>query len=68
MKVYWYDLDSCVYLGEDFCAPADFDGGGFTKTAPPAFKQGEVPVYDHVNDQWKLVPVHTLRQSVKDNE
>lgn len=56
MKVYLYNPDNGVYLGEDFSAGETVaDASWETTVVPPPYRKGEVPVFDRTALQWRLV-------------
>jgi hypothetical protein len=63
MKIYLFNPETGVYLGEDFADEAPMKGGNFampsdaTTIAPPPFRGGEVPVFRVVENQWEIRPV-----------
>ncbi len=69
MKVYLFDVTSGLYEGEDFVDPKEVRADeGITQLAPPAGEQGQLPVYDRDLDNWKLVPIASLKESEKGND
>lgn len=66
MKIYRFNIENCLYLGEDFCLPDDLqDEDGVTTVAPPAPVADTVPVFDPSSGQWSLVSLNSLGKSVK---
>lgn len=66
MKIYRYNIENRLYLGEDFCLPDDLqDEDGVTTVAPPAPVAHHVPVYDPNAGQWSLVPLNSFGNAVK---
>jgi hypothetical protein len=72
MKIYLFNPDSGVYLGEDFsddqpigqdrCSlPSDA-----TAIAPPPYKSGEVPVFRSAENRWRVAPVAALAKAAAD--
>jgi len=63
MKIYLFDPETGVYLGEDFADDAPMQLGvfvippGATTIAPPPFRLGEVPVFRVAENQWEIRPV-----------
>lgn len=58
MKIYLYNPENGVYLGEDFvddsCVFAAGLPVGATKIAPPSFERREVPVFLVEEGRWEL--------------
>lgn len=62
MKLYLFDTESGLYLGQDFGAPSDINyGEGITELAPPHFTNGETPVFDFTTKQWTVVEIDRVR-------
>ena len=63
MKIYLFNPETGVYLGEDFsddppmCWGREAVPPDATTVAPPPFRRGEVPVFTAAENQWKLRPV-----------
>ena len=64
MKIYLFDPETGIYLGEDFADEAPLARGasvvpdGATTIAPPWVGPGEVPVFNRATRQWDVRP-HT---------
>ena len=60
MKIYLFDPETGIYLGEDFADEAPVKTGGYiippdaTTIPPPKFGPGQVPVFNRKNQQWEL--------------
>lgn len=58
MKIYLFNPETGIYLGEDFVEDAPiFDSGlpaGATAIAPPSFERREVPVFVEEENRWVL--------------
>lgn len=62
MKLYLFDTESGLYLGQDFGAPSDINYcEGITELAPPDFTNSETPVFDINKKQWTVVEIDRLR-------
>jgi|ERR1039457_6494930 hypothetical protein len=63
MKIYLFDSETGVYLGEDFtdeapmCKGRDAVPPDATTIAPPLYRHGEVPVFSDVKNQWEIRPI-----------
>jgi hypothetical protein len=63
MKIYLFNPETGIYLGEDFADEAPMCQGreavppDAATIAPPPFKRGEVPVYSVAENQWEIRPV-----------
>ena len=61
MRVYLYDTENGIYLGQDFCSPKEINViDGITTLAPPSAKPGHVAVFDTELLSWKQVPIAAL--------
>ena len=69
MKIYLFNPDSGVYLGEDFsddlpiCQGRGSLPAHATTIAPPPCQSGEVPVFRPAENQWRVAPVAALVQA-----
>jgi hypothetical protein len=60
MRIYRFNPESGVYLGEDFADKASFREKGYiipedaTTVPPPRVKQGEVPVFRPGAGKWEV--------------
>ncbi|GFO62318.1 hypothetical protein M1B72_22005 [Geomonas paludis] len=58
MKIYLFNMENGIYLGEDFADEATFAEGllplGATSMAPPPFQRREVPVFIAEENRWEL--------------
>jgi hypothetical protein len=60
MRIYRFNPETGLYLGEDFADKASFKGGAFeipedaTTIPPPKVKRGEVPVFDADHGKWEV--------------
>jgi hypothetical protein len=63
MKIYLFNPEIGVYLGEDFADEAPMRRGEFvipadaTTIAPPPVGRGEVPVFRATENRWEIRPV-----------
>ncbi|MDA8430684.1 MAG: hypothetical protein M0T70_15640 [Geobacteraceae bacterium] len=56
MKIYGFDTETGLYLGQDFGDRTDISvGNGITELAPPDCNRGETPVFDFNTHQWVVV-------------
>jgi hypothetical protein len=66
MKIYLFDPESGIYLGEDFAEPPFFKGDppvvppDATTIAPPPYSRGEVPVFNVRQKRWEIRPIFAL--------
>lgn len=62
MKIYLFNSETGIYLGEDFADEAPLRRHGFivppdaTMIAPPLCGHGEVPVFLVAENQWVIRP------------
>lgn len=60
MKIYLFNLETGIYLGEDFADEAAMKPEGYiippdaTSIAPPRNGFGQVPVFNSEDQQWEL--------------
>lgn len=60
MKIYLFNPETGIYLGEDFADEAPMKRGEFvlppdaTTIAPPERGQGQVPVFSVAKNQWEI--------------
>jgi hypothetical protein len=60
MKIYLFNSETGVYLGEDFADEAPMEPGTFvvppdaTTTAPPTVERGQVLVFNPVEQCWGI--------------
>jgi hypothetical protein len=63
MKIYLFNPETGLYLGEDFADEAPMTRGAHvmppdaTTVAPPPFRHGEVPVFRVAENRWEIRPV-----------
>ena len=67
MKIYLFDPETGIYLGEDFADEAPMCQGRVTvppdaaTIAPPPFRRGEVPVFRVAENRWEIRPISTVQ-------
>jgi hypothetical protein len=60
MKIYLFDPETGIYLGEDFADEAPMKPGGYiippdvTTIPPPRGGQGQVPVFNCKEQKWEI--------------
>jgi hypothetical protein len=60
MKIYLFDPETGVYLGEDFADKAPMNGGGYiippdaTTIVPPRVERGQIPVFNFSEKCWEV--------------
>ncbi len=60
MKIYLFNPETGVYLGEDFADEMPMKRGEFalppdaTAVAPPQVEQGQIPVFSLATQQWEV--------------
>lgn len=70
MKIYRFNHDTGVYLGEDFADENPLKRGSYliphdaTTVAPPEFGRGEAPVFDQREQRWEVHLVSELRSGL----
>jgi hypothetical protein len=63
MKIYLFNPESGVYLGEDFTDDRPMCQGrkavpiDASIIPPPPYRRGEVPVFSVVNNKWAIRPI-----------
>jgi hypothetical protein len=58
MKLFTFDTETGLYLGQDFGDKKDVDvSEGITELEPPDFNRGETPVFDFNTKQWVVVEI-----------
>lgn len=63
MKIYLFNPETGIYLGEDFADEAPMCLGreavppDAATIAPPPFRRGEVPVFSVAENRWEIRPV-----------
>jgi len=66
MKIYLFNPETGIYLGEDFADEAPMCQGreavppDAATIAPPPFRRGEVPVFSVAENQWEIRPVSAV--------
>jgi hypothetical protein len=66
MKIYLFNPETGVYLGEDFADEAPMKQGEYiippdaTTIAPPAIERGQVLVFNFVEERWEVRPVENM--------
>ena len=60
MKIYLFNPETGVYLGEDFADEAAMNGGGYilppdaTTIAPPQVERGQILVFNFAEKYWDV--------------
>ncbi len=60
MKIYLFNPETGIYLGEDFADESSMTRRDFvvppdaTTVAPPQFDRGEIPVFDAAAQRWDV--------------
>ncbi len=68
MKLYTFDTETGLYLGQDFGAKSDVNiSEGITELAPPEFNLGETPVFDFNTRQWTVIEITKVRPTLNQN-
>jgi hypothetical protein len=63
MKAYLFDIASGLFEGETYEEPAMIaESDGITAIAPPAYENGQVPVFDLATKSWAVIPTGVARQ------
>ena len=66
MKAYLFNPQHGLYEGETFSDPATLKHeNGLTRSQPPEYNQGQVPVFDLSKGEWLVLPVTIVRQLMK---
>ena len=66
MKIYLFNRETGVYLGEDFADEAPMKLGGYilppdaTTIAPPAIERGQIVVFNFDEERWEVHPVENM--------
>ena len=62
MKIYLFNPETGIYLGEDFADESTMTRNSFavppdaTTIAPPQHERGEIPVFDAAAQRWDVRP------------
>ena len=70
MKIYLFNPETGVYLGEDFADEAPMKQGGYilppdaTTIAPPAVERGQVLVFNSAEERWEIHPVGNISNNM----
>lgn len=68
MKLYTFDTETGLYLGQDFGNEKDINvSEGITDLAPPDFNHGETPLFDINNQQWVVIEIDKVRPMLDQN-
>ncbi|BCS52483.1 hypothetical protein [Geobacter sp. SVR] len=63
MKTYLFNTDNGLYEGESFEEPDILRyEEGITTVPPPAYRHGQVPVFDRRRQVWEVIPIAIARQ------
>ena len=63
MKAYLFNTQHGLYEGETFENTDILQyEDGITAVPPPDYEYGQVPVFDHVKNEWAVIPVSIARQ------
>jgi hypothetical protein len=60
MKIYLFDPETGIYLGEDFTDEAPLKQGGVklppdaTTIKPPRIERGQIPVFNFAKERWEV--------------
>jgi hypothetical protein len=60
MKIYYFDKETGAYQGEGFADESPLKRGAYivpseaTTIASPAFEQGEIPVFNRLEQRWEI--------------
>lgn len=66
MKVYLYNTDNGVYLGEDYSSEKTaLVVEGETTIAPPPYERGEVAIFDRASSQWRVLRIDRVQNMIK---
>ncbi len=65
MKAYLFDTENGLYQGETFVGLGEAEcEEGITSIPVPAYHCGEIPLFDARENNWKVLPVQTVRQQL----
>jgi hypothetical protein len=70
VKIYLFNPETGVYLGEDFADENQLKRGDYliprdaTTVAPPHVERGEAPVFDKREQRWQVRPLSALRSGL----
>ncbi|MDD5286896.1 MAG: hypothetical protein PHD54_13660 [Desulfuromonadaceae bacterium] len=68
MKLYTFDTETGLYLGQDFGTQSDVNiDDGVTDIAPPEYEQGQTPVYDFEQQRWALFSIDKVTSVILQN-
>ena len=63
MKAYLFDVENGLYQGETFVEPYEAQSAdGITTLPAPAYRHGEIPVFDTERNRWVVLPANVVRQ------
>ena len=63
MKLYQYNVETGVYAGELYEDGDNIQNEeGVTMIVPPPYEPGQVPVFDKLGQEWRVVPLSIVRQ------
>jgi hypothetical protein len=63
MKAYLFNVETGLYAGEIFVETDKLEEEeGITAIPPPAYESGQVPVFDHQQQEWVVIPTTIARQ------
>lgn len=74
MKIYLFNPETGVYLGEDFADEAPMKTGAYvippdaTTIAPPAIEPGRIPVFNLAGERWEVRDSTQNRQQYWQNK
>ncbi len=70
MKIYLFNPESGVYLGEDYADEEPMKRGSYripadaTAIAPPGVGPGEAPVFNVAEQRWEIRPIKDLHDKI----
>ena len=68
MKVYLFDTQNGFFEGETFEGPDIIRyEEGMTAISPPAYELGQIPMFDHRGNEWKVIPIAVAKQLLNCN-
>lgn len=68
MKTYLFNTENGLYEGETFENTDTIRYvDGMTPVPPPGYEHGQVPVFDHRNNKWAIIPVSVAKQLLQIN-